>query len=236
WRNNKWRIGWFKSFDHHIIKGNGILADKTFEIPPFNNLILDEGLIANVRLKQIASNSSKIQINCDSNITEHIKWSVNNNKLNLFTTERTRLESDHDITITISSPTLNRVEIESIGNVKIPGKVETPYFQVEIDGAGNFEADSLFCTEFHGNVEGVGNLKVAGKTTKSNFELKGAGNINAFDFESDEIHAALEGIGKISCNPINSINAKVEGIGKISYKNEPPVKNIRIEGLGSIGK
>lgn len=169
-------------------------------------------------------------------MTDHIKWSVDDNKLKIFTADNTYLESDNDITITVNSPTLNGVKIESIGNVKMPGKIETPDFNIEIKGAGDVQADSLFCNNFRGNVEGVGNLKVTGKAAKSSFKLKGAGNINGFGLESDEVHAVLEGIGKIDCNPVNRIDAKVKGIGKITYKNAPPIKNTSIDGMGSIGK
>lgn len=51
WKDNRWRIGWSKSFGNHTIKGNGVLTDKTFVIPHFNNLKLDEGLIANIQLE-----------------------------------------------------------------------------------------------------------------------------------------------------------------------------------------
>ena len=231
-----WNIGWSDKYKYKV-KGNGIITDKTFVSPYFETVHLGDNFAdINVVIEQVSSDTGKIFIKGESNIIDKINWSVSGNRLKFAINKNTRLRNYEPVLIKISTQNIKGVEIESIGSVKIPNKANFDNFYVDIEGAGYFSADSLFCNSFKGKVEGIGNLNLKGKTNTANFELEGAGRINALDFEADEIYASVEGIGNIKCNPIKSIDGKVEGIGSITYKNTPPTKNVKIEGLGKIDK
>ena len=231
-----WNIGWSDKYKYKV-KGNGIITDKTFVSPYFETVHLGDNFAdINVVIEQVSSDTGKIFIKGESNIIDKINWSVSGNRLKFAINKNTRLRNYEPVLIKISTQNIKGVEIESIGSVKIPNKANFDNFYVDIEGAGYFSADSLFCNSFKGKVEGIGNLNLKGKTNTANFELEGAGRINALNFEADEIYASVEGIGNIKCNPIKSIDGKVEGIGSITYKNTPPTKNVKIEGLGKIDK
>ncbi len=228
---NNWHIGWINHKNQ--IKGNGIVTDKTIVLPYFDSLKLDDDFTsADVIIEQV-SDTGKIFIKGESNIIEHIRWSVDDNMLKFTINDDIYLNYKEPIIIKVSSKNMKYVNIESIGSVTIPNKVNFDKFYVDINGAAHFSADSLFCDDFRGSVEGVGNMELKGKTRNANFKLEGAGSISAINFESDDIYANIKGIGSIECNPIKSIKGKVEGIGNINYKNTPPIKEIKIEGLGN---
>ncbi|MDR1370534.1 MAG: DUF2807 domain-containing protein [Dysgonamonadaceae bacterium] len=233
-RNGHRHIGWFK--DTNKIEGNGIVTDKTLVLPYFESLSIDDDFFdADVIITQV-SDTGQLFIRGESNIIDQIKWSVKNGKLKLSIDDNTFLVCNQPILIKVSSPEMKGVMIESVGNVKIPNKMELHDFYIDIDGAGHFSADSLFCNDLKGNVKGIGNVELKGKASKADFKLRGAGNINALDFETEDVTANVKGIGNIKCDPTRSFNGKVEGIGSINYKNVPPVKNVKIEGLGNISK
>ena len=232
--NKNWFIGWSNK---HKIEGNGIITEKNFVPPYFETVKLDDNFAdTEIIIEHVSSDTGRIFIQGESNIIDKIKWTINGNRLKFAIEENTRLYNNEPILIKISAQKLNGVEIESIGSVKMPNKADLNDFYVTIDGAGYFSADSLFCNSFKGQVEGIGNMNLKGKTSKANFKLEGAGNINARNFEADEVYASVEGIGNIKCDPITSLDGRVEGIGSIRYKTTPPTKNVKVEGLGSINK
>ena len=229
-----WFFGWSNK---NKIEGNGIVTEKNFVPPYFETIKLDDNFTdAEVIIEHVSSDTGKIFIRGESNIIDKIRWTTNGNRLKFTVAENTHLHYNEPIIIKISAQNLNGVEIESIGSIKMPNKADLNDFYVTIDGAGYFSADSLFCNSFKGNVEGIGNMHLKGKTSKANFKLEGAGNINARNFESDEVYASVEGIGNIKCDPTTSLDGKVEGIGSISYKSTPSTKNVKVEGLGKIQK
>ena len=229
-----WFIGWSNK---NKIEGNGIVTEKNFVPPYFETIKLDDNFAdMDVIIEHISSDTGKIFIQGESNIIDKIKWTTNGNRLKFTIDENTRLYNNEPVLIKVSAQNLKGVEIESIGSVKIPNKTDLNDFYVTINGAGYFSADSLFCDNFKGKVEGIGNLYLKGKTNKANLKLEGAGNINARDFEADDVYASVEGIGNIKCNPITILEGTVEGIGSISYKNTPSTKNVKVEGLGKIQK
>ncbi len=229
-----WHVGWVNHKDK--IKGNGIVTDRTFVLPFFESVKLDDNFVDMDIIVEQASDTGKFIIKGESNIIDKIKWSVNDNKLKFSIDDNIYLNNSEPILIKVSAQNMKGVEIESIGDVRMPNRMELNDFYVDIEGAGHFSADSLFCNNFKGKVEGIGNIILKGKTSKADFRLKGAGNINALDFESEDVKAYVQGIGNIKCDPIKSIEGKVEGVGNINYKNTPPTKNVKIEGLGNISK
>ncbi len=230
-----WHFGW-NDYRKNWIEGNRTVTDTTFVLPHFESINIDEDFIdADVFVEQ-SSDTGKFFIQGESNIINKIKWSVNNNKLKFSVDDNFRLDNNEPIIIKICSQDLKGVAIESIGSVQIQNKVNFSEFYVEIEGAGHCSADILLLNNFNGKVEGVVNIELKGKATKSNFKLEGAGQIHALDFESDDVYAHVQGIGQIQCNPIKSIEGKVDGIGSITYKNTPPIKNIKISGLGKVSQ
>ena len=230
-----WHIGWSWSNHKTRIEGNGIVTDKTFIPSYFETIKLSDNFVdTDVIIEQVSSDTGKIFIKGESNIIDKINWSVNNNKLIFTIDKNTYLNNNEPILIKISTQNTKGIEIESIGSVKMPNKANFDDFYVDIEGAGSFYADSLFCDNFKGKVEGIGRIDLKGKANKANFNLEGAGQINALYFESNDVYAHVEGIGSVKCDPITSLNGKVEGIGSITYRNTPPTKNIKIEGLGKV--
>ncbi len=236
WHRHKWNISWNNRTFGHVIEGNGVMEDRTDTLPPFDVVKLDEDLMATIQLEQRFSDTTKVVISGDSNLLDKIAWRVSEHKLKFFVKDDYRLNPKSNIVIKVTARDIRGVEVESIGNITAPGKLETDRFYVEIDGAGNFHADSLYCTHFNADLEGVGNLEVAGKASEANLKLKGAGRIKALNLETNTVVAILHGVGAISCHPVQSLDASVEGIGQITYKSEPVTKSVRLNGMGKVDK
>ncbi len=233
WNKGNWT---FSIGDHetNVIIPSGVLSDIQATLPAFKTLRLEDNLIANVRLEQ-TPDSARILINGDANLIEAVRWNVSEEGELVLSSEGMGKQGS-DIIIKISAPGIEQVRIKSLGSVTADSKIQSDYFSVSIDGAGKFRADSLEIKELKTHIKGVGSISVGGKAYNADFLLDGAGKIEAFDLDADTVFAVLKGVGALECNPIDKLDASVNGVGKITYKNEPPLKDVNISGMGKVMK
>jgi len=86
-------------------------------------------------------------------------------------------------------------------------------------------------------LRGAGNIKVNdGNISDFEIVLSGAGNIDAKNFEAENVSIILSGAGDIKTWATDSLTGKLSGVGSIMYRGDPPIKDIRKTGVGSIGK
>ena len=124
----------------------------------------------------------------------------------------------------------------SLGQVSIDNKMTAPDFNLRVEGAGRFSADSLYVQNLTCDLGGVGKVILGGKANRAFIKLEGAGKIDSSDLETDSLTAQLRGVGSIKCNPISFLDASLDGVGKITYKEEPKSKRTATNGVGKLGK
>ena len=216
------------------ITGSGQIADRTESLPSFSQLKIDD-VIGTIRIKQ--GKESQILINGDDNIIDKIEWSLNNNdELKIGIEDGINNHSLSTLIIVITTPKITEVSISSISKVFIDNKIETPYFKINLEGAGSFYADSLYTNNLTCSLEGVGKVNLGGKANQTHLQLEGAGKIDASGLETDSLVARLEGVGAIRCNPVDFLDASLDGVGKITYKNKPKSMQSSVNGMGKLGK
>jgi hypothetical protein len=227
-----WRITSGKT----IVRGNGIIREKEYFIPPVDYVSIDDDLIAHLQIEQIAGDSVSILISGDENLIDKIRHRVHKNGLYLSTWDNYRFRSDSQLIIRIQTPSLKRIRTEAVGNISINKPFLADELKIEMESSGILNAESLMVQSLKVDLEGVGTIRLAGYAERADFKMEGSGEIDAAELVSKIVLARLEGVGKIRCNPVDYLDAKVLGIGKISYKNEPARrKRTRMVGIGSIG-
>lgn len=137
-----------------------------------------------------------------------------------------------NLTIYISSPTIESIENSGVGNFKLNGKVKTNDLKVYFEGVGNFEALDLESQHIEAIYEGVGNLILGGTTESLKVELEGVGSINAKELIAKNVVASSSGVGSVKCYASHSIDITNNGVGSITYYGDPAIKNIKNEGVG----
>ncbi len=236
--DHSWSVTWGDSDNNNpveVIEGNGMLTDREETLPAFKTLKMDELFIANLSIVQSKSDTPRIVINGDSNFIDKVVWTVENGELSLSMQKGYRFKQEALMVVRLETPSLKGVKIKSIGGVTLPNAFKANHFDVEIDGAGSFRADSLYCEKVDVNLDGVGSVSLGGKATNAGLHLKGAGEIKAIEMVADTVYAKVEGVGSIRCNPVQHLKGGVNGIGKITYKSEPKTKSVGSVGIGKVG-
>jgi len=219
---------------HGTITELGPIIDRSEDLPDFEILELNDNLVADVRIRQEVGENPKMVITGNENIVDKVAWKMKDRKLKLYVKDDYTFRSRKSLTIFITTPEIRGVVLNSFGKVVTENKIESSGFDIKIDGAGSFYADSLYCSFVSCKLDGAGKITVAGEAANVQLFVSGVGKIDAKNLEAHSVLANLEGVGSIKCNPVESLDASVDGVGKITYKNEP--KNIKtlFSGVGKI--
>jgi phage shock protein PspC (stress-responsive transcriptional regulator) len=233
--NFPWEEGWYFDSTKRIIEGNGILSEQTHFITEPIDYIETENLTAFLLIEQTDAEQSSLVISGDENLIEKIEYRIKNNRLHL-SSGMYRLKTNNNVEIRFLTPQLKGIETESFAKVSMPKAFRADKFEVKMDGAGKFRADSLDITYLKVASDGIGSVVVAGKARNTRLQLDGVGSIDALELVSDSVFAQVNGVGSIKCNPVDYLKGSVNGIGKLHYKEEPKKKSVRTIGIGSEGK
>ena len=220
-----------------VIMGNGELAEAEYVLhTPFESVSLENRLWLSLQIEQVPGDSSLILINGDENLIDKIKYQVRDGQLILSTHNNVRLKSDNNLIVRIQTPDLKKINSKMLGNIHIPGNFSADFLDLELEGAGRFQADKLDVGQLKVKSKGIGSAILMGKARRADLFLEGAGEIDGFELRADSVITHVEGIGSVRCDPIEYLNANLKGIGSISYRSEPQEKVSEFAGLGKIGK
>ena len=217
----------------NVIAGSGNITDRKEDLPAFSQLKISDNLIATIRIRK--GDTHQISINGDDNIINKINWKLDDDVLKLGITDRINLRRSNLI-IVITTPEITGVKMDGANKVFIDNKLVTANFNLDVQGIGSFQADSLYIQNLTCNLEGAGKATLGGKVGNAYIKLQGVGKIDAFGLEVDSLTARLNGVGSIRSNPIIFLDAELDGVGKITYKEEPQTKRASMEGVGKVGK
>jgi len=233
WRMKNWNWGWRYSRD--LIRGNGIPSEKTYTLNgPVQYVMTGRFLTANLQIEQTQSDTAAIVVSGDENLVDQVNYDLQDGRLTLFSLNP--LHSENNLVIRVQTNDLRRIWSNVPGNIQMNRAFTCDELDISLCGPANLHADSLYVQSLTVHSESVGSIQLFGKANKTRFKMQGVGRIDALEFPSDTVYAYIKGVGSIKCNPIEYLEGRLEGAGKITYKDEPKVKNVTLEGIGKIGK
>ena len=234
WRRN-WHWSWGEISDNHLIKGNGLLSEKTYILEtPVDYVENGKYLFANLHIEQIQSDTASIVISGDENLIEQINYELNDGRLVL--NSHNRLFSENNLKIKLRTKDLKGVKSIAAGIINIENDFTVDDLDIRMSGPGKLHAHNLHAQTLTVNADGVASVDLSGRATRVNLTMSGAGKIDALHLVSDTVYACVNGVGLIKCNPVDYLNGQLRGVGKISYKDEPKSKTAISAGIGVIGK
>lgn len=214
------------------ITGSNNYITRDFKVGSFDKLNIKG--IADIYYTQSTDGSTSFQVYGPDNIVELVKVNIKDNTLVVSMKKKNQHIKRSNLRMEISSPTLQHVDINGVGNFYIKGKMEATNLTIENELVGNLRIDDIRCAELELRIKGVGSNSIQGEVDKVTLISQGIGNIDAADLVSRDVIAKSEGVGDISCYATESIDATINGVGNISYRGNPAKKEITKNGPGSI--
>jgi len=127
-----------------------------------------------------------------------------------------------------------------VNKIIVNGAVEIDYscpsvteMSININGAstGRFAFGALESLRME--VNGAGDITLAGTAKLADMTLNGAGSVKAFDLTAVGAGVTINGAGGCEITATGTLDAEINGVGKVVYDGEPAVSR-RIHGLGEV--
>jgi hypothetical protein len=166
---------------------------------------------------------------------DRVTLKVKNETLYIGMERQDRWRSRESVTIYITTPVLEGVDISGAVNLKSEDTFKSNKFIMEISGAGSVHMN-LDVNDLRAEISGAGNVVLKGRATKQRIELSGAGSYKAMELESEDVVAESSGAGSVQVYASKSIKAESSGAGSVRYRGEPERVNISSSGAGSVKK
>lgn len=189
-------------------------------------------IIANIEYKQ--SDIVKVRVKGDKKLVENLMVSETDGVLNLYSVKKLSTKGQKRMTVYISSPTLEKVDMRGVGNFVLNGFIEAETLTVNFEGVGNFEGMDLKSNTIKATYRGVGNLKLGGKADLLELRSGGVGNVDTKELKAKDVVVKAEGVGSVKCYASESIDLTNNGVGSITYFGNPVVDNLTNSGVGKI--
>ena len=209
------------------------VTSKTFHVSAFD--AIESNSVANIHFFQGPSTSVRAEGNKE--LIDRLNVNVKNEKL-IIEMSKSGFKNNNlknkKLDIYISSPTLNLIEMEGVGNFLFEKAFHSPKLEIISDGVGNLKADNINCEQMFIRSHGVGNIQLAGKAVDVTILSDGVGNIKAEKLVAQHASVNSSGVGNVIFNCSESMDVELSGVGNAIYYGNPKVKNISKDGVGKI--
>ena len=189
------------------------ITNKTYPIHSFT--MVESDIVGNVIYTQ--SNSVVVRAEGDEELVDNLRITEKDGVLKVFfyDQQKTKKMNKKKLTVYLSSPSIEEIDVEGVGNWNMKGLVKADNLKIEFEGVGNFEALELQSTNIKASYEGVG-------------------SINTQKLKAKKAVVKSEGVGSVKCYASESIDLNNSGVGSITYYGNPTLKNMNNSGIGKI--
>ena len=208
-------------------------ATDQFEVSDFT--AIESSVVANIQIRQ--SPRTSVTAEGSEEMLNALDVRMENGKLILDMEEsflkRFRKRSQN-LVISITTPTLTRIDSEGVGNITIDGSFSSPELIIQSEGVGNITAANLRAEKVTIHSQGVGNITLGGTADNVDISSEGVGNVNADGLKAKRAVVSSEGVGNVSCHASEYLKVRSEGIGNVRYLGNPKEKDLSKDGIGKI--
>jgi len=136
-------------------------ATDTFDVEDFSSI--EASMVSNIRITQ--SNVTSVSAEGSEELLDILDVRMENGRLILKMEDRYRKKfrkNANKMTISITTPTLTRIDSEGVGNITIDGSFSSPELIIQSEGVGNITAENLRTQKVVIDSQGVGNITLGG--------------------------------------------------------------------------
>lgn len=190
------------------VRGSGRLVTENREIGEFSRIQIIA--VAGVRV-QVGPAGGSLEIEAEDNLISLIDTTASQGTLRITATRP--YTTSEGPTVTVATPTLDRVEILGVGSIEA-SDVSGELFQVRLNG--------------------VGSIQATGAVDEVDVISEGAGSVALFGLGARRARVQLFGAGNVEVNATESLFARLSGVGNISYSGGPAEIDTAVLGVGTI--
>ena len=161
-----------------------------------------------------AGESQNVEITTDSDYIVRVETHVDDGTLYISQEGRWR---NRGVDIEISVRSLDGISIEGAADIDVTG-IDSDRFELGIDGAGDITLEGT-CGSIEIEINGAGDVDAEElRCRNANVIINGAGDVDAYASES--VEAELNGVGDITiCGDPSSVRPRIHGLGSFEVSD-----------------
>jgi hypothetical protein len=198
-----------KELNPQVITGSGVTARETRTVRSFDAIVLVGAAQVDVTL----GDAETVEVEAEDNLLPYIETKVTAGKLLIRSRAGADLVTTRDIRITITTKTLESVELPGSGGITITG-MEGKSLSLKLTGSGNITAE--------------------GSVQRLTVSLAGSGDILCAGLQAEDVEVSLYGSGNITLFASQTLDASIPGSGSITYHGSPSEVSKNIGSSGNL--
>ncbi len=189
--------GWRASHDRHArIQGSGDLETRVLDLEGFDTIRVDG--IAEIDVS--IGDDFRVELEAEDNVIDHVDARVSRGRLIIDTDDIHDIDTDEGIRFTITMPAL---------------------VEIRVDGVCTLTAEGLDNDETRVEVDGVGDIRLSGRTRSLDVDAGGVGEIDLEDLVAQYADVNVGGVGDVVVYVEKELDVDVHGIGSVTYHGDP---------------
>ena len=236
-----------ENFGGEIIKGNGNIVTRNYEVGAFNDL----SVLLSATVNFTVSNDYTCTVRVDENILEYLDIKVKKDELTMERQQKYKTVNlrPTEFVIDITAPRLEEVNLAGSGNVNVLSPLnakEMEFFvagsgniifkeainirhlEMQIAGSGDIRIPDLTADKLEVDVAGSGSAKIdGGRVNEAEVSIAGSGDCN-LACEIDTLEADIAGSGDVTAKVRNRLEYSIIGSGNIYYYGNPVLEGNKV--------
>ena len=188
-------------------QGSGVEASEQRDVAPFTRIAMS----AEADVVVAVGGAHAVTVRGDDNLLAELSTEVDDGTLTI--EEDADLDPEAGLTVDITMPALDQLELDGAGDATIEG-VAGESLRIEVSGAGDVEA--------------------SGEVDRVEVVISGAGDVQTDDLLAREAEVEISGAGSVHVRASESLHATVSGAGDVVYSGDPANVVSEVSGAGEI--
>ncbi|MFH0852961.1 MAG: head GIN domain-containing protein [bacterium] len=213
-------------------KGSGNIIEEAREVSGFSKIELNG--VGNLIINQ--SGNESLRIEAEDNLIGKIVTEVDNGTLKIRESKNWVNWSfwpTKDVNFYLTVENIESVTINGSGSVT-GDNIVADKFDLIISGSADGEV-VLDINELNSNINGSGELIMAGSAATQKFTISGSGKYRAGELAGQSAEVIINGSGQAIVNVADQLTVDISGSGDVQYLGSPNI-NQSISGSGSISQ
>jgi hypothetical protein len=214
-----------------VVRGSGNLTTEDFEVSDFSRINLDGA----GQLIVTQGDTESLTIEAEDNVMDELTVKVEGNTLVLGFQRRPwnkQIVPTEPIVYTLSVVNLTGLKINGAADFEMES-LDTDDFVVEVNGAGRIEINDLQAESIQAAITGSATMEISGAAASQTLDIDGAGNYDAGDLQTSTTTVKFNGLGNATVWASESLDVTINGAGVLNYYGSPSISQ-EINGAGDI--
>lgn len=215
--------------DSNTVEGEGPLTERNVEVSSFDKISISGGWEVTV----VPGEAYDLQVNVQENLQDHVKISINGDKLEVGV--EGHVSTDERMKIRIAAPEIAGIYLSGASVLRSENPLTTSSLDLECSGASELYLE-VDCDRISLDVSGASETYLEGRTNSLKADASGAAKYYGNECQTESAEVSASGASYAEVQVTTSLKAEASGASKITYSGNPGEVQKNSSGASSVKK